>query len=157
VRLPDLGPRGEGWVALQVVLFVAVALAGTAGPAWAGTARTVGLAAGSILVASGGLLAVRGVLDLRENLSPVPRPREGGRLVDSGVYGLVRHPIYAGITLAAVGWGLAAASLAALGLAHVLGVFFDLKSRREEAWLLAAYPGYAAYRSRVRKLIPFVY
>jgi protein-S-isoprenylcysteine O-methyltransferase Ste14 len=35
--------------------------------------------------------------------------------------------------------------------------FFDLKARREEAWLLAAYPGYAAYRRRVRKLFPFVY
>ena len=34
-RLPSLGPRGEGWVAIQVVLFVLLAVAGSAGPAWA--------------------------------------------------------------------------------------------------------------------------
>jgi protein-S-isoprenylcysteine O-methyltransferase Ste14 len=38
-----------------------------------------------------------------------------------------------------------------------LGLFFDLKSRREEAWLLGAYPAYADYRRRVRKLVPLVY
>jgi protein-S-isoprenylcysteine O-methyltransferase Ste14 len=41
--------------------------------------------------------------------------------------------------------------------ALLLGCFFDLKARREEAWLLDAYPGYAAYRARVRKLVPFIY
>ena len=47
--------------------------------------------------------------------------------------------------------------LAALGVAGLLLAFFDVKARREEAWLVAAYPGYAAYRRRVRKLVPLVY
>ncbi len=98
-----------------------------------------------------------GLVGLRENLTVVPRPIEGGRLIDSGVYGMVRHPIYTGIITAALGWGLATASPAALVSAVLLGAFFDLKARREEAWLLAAYPGYAAYRARVRKLVPFIY
>jgi protein-S-isoprenylcysteine O-methyltransferase Ste14 len=100
---------------------------------------------------------VAGVVDLRENLTAVPRPVEGGRLIDTGAYGMVRHPIYTGIVAAAIGWGLATASPAALVAAALLGGFFDLKSRREEAWLLAAYPDYAAYRERVRKLVPFIY
>ena len=98
-----------------------------------------------------------GIVGLRENLTAVPRPVEGGRLIDSGVYGLVRHPIYAGIVTAGIGWGLAMASPAALAASIVLGGFFDLKARREEAWLAAAYPGYAAYQARVRKLVPFIY
>ena len=36
-------------------------------------------------------------------------------------------------------------------------VFFDVKARREEAWLVAAYPAYEDYRRRVRKLLPFIY
>ena len=44
-----------------------------------------------------------------------------------------------------------------MAIAGVLFVFFDVKARREEAWLVAAFPGYAAYRRRVRKLIPLVY
>ena len=41
--------------------------------------------------------------------------------------------------------------------AALLLVFFDIKSRREEAWLVARFPAYADYRRRVRKLIPFIY
>jgi protein-S-isoprenylcysteine O-methyltransferase Ste14 len=156
-RLPDLGPRGEGWVALQVALFALLALAGTVGPAWADPWLAAGRVAGGILVAAGLVIAALGLLGLRENLTAVPRPVEGGRLVDTGVYGLVRHPIYTGIIAAAVGWGLLAASPPALVVAIGLGIFFDLKSRREEAWLLDAYPAYAGYRRRVRKLIPLVY
>jgi protein-S-isoprenylcysteine O-methyltransferase Ste14 len=36
-------------------------------------------------------------------------------------------------------------------------VLIEVKVRQEEQWLLERFPGYAAYRRRVRKLIPFVY
>jgi protein-S-isoprenylcysteine O-methyltransferase Ste14 len=156
-RLPDLGPRGEGWVAIQAVLFFLLAVAGTLGPAWGEPWLGLARVAGTALVVVGIAVAGLGLVGLRENLTAVPRPIDGGRLVDTGVYGLVRHPIYTGIIVAALGWGLVSASPASLAVAVILGLFFDVKSRREEAWLLAAYPGYAAYRRRVRKLIPFVY
>ena len=156
-RLPALGPRGEGWVALQVVGFACVGAAGLLGPAWGEPWRGVALVSGAVLVVAGAVIAVLGVVGLRENLTAVPRPIEGGRLIDTGVYGMVRHPIYTGIITAALGWGLATASPAALVAAVLLGAFFDLKARREEAWLIAAYPGYAAYRARVPKLVPLIY
>jgi protein-S-isoprenylcysteine O-methyltransferase Ste14 len=156
-RLPDLGPRGEGWVAAQVVLFVAIAAAGAAGPVWGGVPRTIGVGAGAVLIGLGGLLAVRGVLDLRENLTPFPRPMAGARLVETGAYHLVRHPIYGGLIIAAAGWGLLTASPLALVGAILLAGFFDLKSRREELWLADTFAGYPDYRNRTRRLIPWVY
>lgn len=156
-RLPSLGPRGEGWVALQGVIFLGVAGAGLLGPAWGDPWRVPGGLVGAGVIGLGAVVAGLGLVGLRENLTAVPRPVEGGRLIDSGVYGLVRHPIYAGIVTAGLGWGLATASPAAILASALLGAFFDLKSRREEAWLLAAYPGYTAYRARVRKLVPFIY
>jgi protein-S-isoprenylcysteine O-methyltransferase Ste14 len=156
-RLPDLGPRGEGWFAAQVVLFIVIAAAGVAGPAWGGTARTAGVAGGALLICLGGLLAVRGVLDLREYLTPFPKPMAGARLVEAGAYGLVRHPIYGGLIVAAVGWGLVMASPPALLGAALLAAFFDLKSRREELWLADMFADYPDYRSRTRRLIPWVY
>lgn len=156
-RLPSLGPRGEGWVALQGIGLIGAGLAGLLGPAWGDPWRAAGLVVGAGLIVLGAVGAVLGVVGLRENLTAVPRPVEGGRLIESGVYGLVRHPIYTGIITAALGWGLATASPAALLVAVLLGGLFDLKARREEAWLLAAYPAYAAYRARVRKLVPFLY
>ncbi len=156
-RLPDLGPRGEGYVALQGVLLLAIAAAATLGPAWAGAARLATSAVGLGLLAAGGALLVRGIVDLRENLTPFPRPRDDNRLVEAGAYRLVRHPLYGGGVLGALGIGLVAASPASIGLAIVLATLFDLKSRREEAWLVERHPGYAAYRERTRRLIPWLY
>jgi len=157
-RLPSLGPRGEGWVALQLGLVLAIALAGiAAGNAWGGAAALVAAIAGLVLIVAGGLLAVRGLLDLGAGLTPFPKPRDGAALVTHGVYRLARHPVYGGLVLAAAGYGLVLASPIALVLAAVLFGFFDLKSRREELWLADRYPGYADYRAHTRRLIPGVY
>jgi protein-S-isoprenylcysteine O-methyltransferase Ste14 len=156
-RLPDLGPRGEGWFVAQVGLFAVIAASGAAGPAWGGAGRAVSLVIGAILAGCGGLLALRGVLDLRDSLTPFPRPMEGARLVETGAYRYARHPIYGGLILGALGWGLATASPPALGAALLLAGFFSLKSRREEIWLAESYPEYPAYRSHTRRLIPWVY
>jgi protein-S-isoprenylcysteine O-methyltransferase Ste14 len=156
-RLPSLGGRGEGWFLLQLVLFAAIAAAGLVGPAWGGVARTVGEVLGAVLVIAGGLLSLRGVLDLRENLTPFPKPLPGASLVDSGSYGLVRHPIYGGLILGAAGWGLFTASALAVLMAVCLAVFFDLKSRREELWLAEQFPDYGAYRRRTRRMLPRIY
>ncbi len=156
-RLPDLGRRGEGWFLLQLVLFGAIAAAGASGPAWSGWPELAGLALGGILICCGGVFALRGVLDLRESLTPFPRPLDGAHLVESGAYRLARHPIYGGLILGALGWGLMRASPLALLGALALAVFFDLKSRREEIWLSERYEDYPAYRSRTRRLLPWVY
>lgn len=156
-HLPTLGPRGEGWVLVQGVLLVAIAAAGLLGPAWGGDLRVLTSAAGLVFVTAGGILAVRGVVDLREALTPLPYPRDDARLVETGAYRLVRHPIYGGLILGAAGWGLLTASPAALVGSGVLFAFFDLKSRREEAWLGRTYDGYEAYRARTRRFFPLAY
>jgi protein-S-isoprenylcysteine O-methyltransferase Ste14 len=156
-RLPSLGPRGEGWVVLQFLLLAGLAVAGLLGPGWSGTIRTVTSVLGLALLAAGGLLAVRGLIDLRHALTPLPYPREDADLVDSGAYRLVRHPIYGGIVLGAAGWALLTASIAAVVLAVVVGAFFDLKSRREEVWLVFRHAGYQAYRQRTKRLVPWLY
>ena len=157
-HLPDLGPRGEGWVLVQGILFVLIAAAGTLPPAWDGPARAASVVLGVILVGCGGVLALLGSRDLNVggSFTAVPKPRATGSLVETGVYARVRHPIYGGIVLAAVGWGLACASPVSLLLAAVLLGFFFLKSAREEIWLAERFPDYPAYRARTRRFIPFV-
>jgi protein-S-isoprenylcysteine O-methyltransferase Ste14 len=157
---PALGPRGEGWVAIQAVLFAAIGLAGIAAPgAWTGPAAGAAIVAGLLLVAAGGALATAALFGLRDGdaLTAVPHPLDEARLVESGPYRLVRHPIYGGLVLAAFGWGLVRASLPALAGATILFAFFDLKRRREEAWLRERFPDYAAYATRTRRLIPWLY
>ena len=156
-NLPALGPRGEGWVAIQFVLLGAIGLAALAGPAWDGSARWVTTVAGFALAITGLAMAMLGLRDLGANLTPLPYPRDAARLVESGIYARVRHPIYGGIIIGGIGWGLATASPIALLLAGALFAFFVLKSRREEAWLTARFPNYPDYRRRTRALIPFLF
>jgi len=156
-RLPDLGPHGEGWVAIQVGLFGLLAVAGSAGPAWGDPWLAVGRAAGVLFVAAGIGIAVLGLVGLRENLTAVPRPIEGGRLIDTGVYGMVRHPIYSGGLFACLGIALMVSGWLTYLYVAALFVLLDFKSRREERWLVQKFPGYPAYQRRVRKLVPFVY
>lgn len=155
--LPSLGPRGEGWVVLQFVLLGLIAAAGWLARANVdGLLSIVALVAGMALIAIGGFMAVRGVVDLRDALTPLPHPRPDAELVETGIYAHARHPIYGGLILASVGWGLVTASPIALVLAAALAGFFVLKSMREEAWLIGHYPEYAAYRTRTKRFIPWI-
>ena len=114
-------------------------------------------AAGGLLCVAGLGFAVLGSIALGRNLSPFPKPKEKSTLVESGIFSVVRHPIYSGLSLAAFGWSLIWNSVAALVAALLLLAFFDIKARCEEPWLEEKFPGYIAYKSRVKKLIPFVY
>ena len=96
-------------------------------------------------------------LRLGKSLTPLPHPRDDAELTINGPYRLVRHPIYSGLIMASPGWALWLNGWLTLVYALMLFVFFDIKSRREETCLTTRYRDYAAYRQRVRKLIPFVY
>jgi protein-S-isoprenylcysteine O-methyltransferase Ste14 len=79
------------------------------------------------------------------------------RIVDTGPYGLVRHPIYTGVILALVGLAAMKATPAALLGAALITLSFWLKARFEEGFLSAelGQEAYAAYRRRVPMLVPF--
>jgi protein-S-isoprenylcysteine O-methyltransferase Ste14 len=164
-RLPDLGPRGEGWVVLQAVLLAVLGVAGLLGlagagdffgPAWSGPARVATAVLGVGLALIGANQVRRGTRDLGANLTPLPHPSADAQLVETGIYAKVRHPIYGGIVLGGVGWAFLAASPAALVLAAILVPFFWLKSSVEERWLEQRFVGYDAYRGRTRRFIAWL-
>ncbi len=142
---------------IQFVLLGLVAVLGPIGAASRGSYSVVLATLGGLLVLAGLVLAGKGLVDLRDALTPLPHPREGATLVSHGAYRIVRHPIYGGIILGCAGYSLVLGSPAALlASCGVLG-FFRLKSAREEVWLRQRYPGYDDYAHRVRRLIPFLY
>lgn len=153
------GRRGEWYVLAQAGLFLLVALGPRTAawlPAWPDALRAASRVVGAALMAGGGLWIVAGAAGLGRGLTALPYPKDGGTLIDTGTFAFVRHPMYCGGIWAAVGWALCTRSLLTLAYAAVLTVFFDVKASREERWLSAAFPGYAAYQMRVRKLMPFV-
>jgi protein-S-isoprenylcysteine O-methyltransferase Ste14 len=157
-RIPSLGPRGEGWVALQLVLLAAIAVSAIgAGVPVSGSVEAAAMAVGFVVLVGGLAIFGLGIAALGSSLSPLPAPIPTGVLVDRGVYRFMRHPIYTGLVVAAVGGSIYAVSPLALGLTVVLAVVLDLKSRREEAWLRERFVGYAAYAARTKRFVPGLY
>lgn len=141
------------WVSAQMALIVAWAYllfaTGEWPPAW-DTAVP-----GAALALAGGAVAVWAVAALGWAVSPLPEPRPGTRLVDTGPFRWVRHPIYAGLVLGMLGVSVFVGSAQAAAGAAALGVLLWFKARYEESRLRLAVTGYVAYQRRVRgRLIP---
>lgn len=82
----------------------------------------------------------------------------GQRVVDSGPYGLVRHPLYAASLLLWLATPLALGSWIALPLFVLLTPFYVLRAMNEEQQLTRELKGYATYCKRTPfRLIPFVW
>ena len=131
------------------MLLLGIAAAAIAGRSWPDAGTPLRVVAGALVLIAGAVFAVAGSRTLGPSLTPLPRPREGAAFRDDGIYGLVRHPIYGGVLLIAVGVSLLSSPVAFVPTA-LLVVLFEGKARREEAWLLDRYEGYGEYRERVR-------
>lgn len=83
------------------------------------------------------------------------QPERGHALVDTGVYAVVRHPMYAGIIPVLIGMCLWLESYAGALLALVPVGILAARIVLEERFLRRALPGYDAYTTRVRwRLLP---
>ncbi len=146
--------RGEPWVVAQFALLGLILVTPHRGPVWPRAlvwpARPLGLLA----MVGGGWLTRRAFADLGESLTPLPRPKDGSVLVREGIYAEVRHPIYSGLLLIALGWATLMTSTTRLALAGALAALLSAKARREELWLEEQYADYAAYREEVPGLFP---
>ena len=154
------GARGE-WLVVGQLLLMGLVFFGPrtvlGHPAWVFPFPRACPAVGGVLMVAGGALLLAGLIRLGPGLTPLPFPKEGADLVQTGPFALVRHPMYSGGLVLAVGWALYVQGWLTLGYVVALFVFLDAKSRREERWLAEKFPTYAAYQLRVRKLVPFIY
>jgi protein-S-isoprenylcysteine O-methyltransferase Ste14 len=140
--------RGGRWVAAQFVLMGIVLGAGFLPPGWPDSVSSLLAALGAVLSLLAALLGVWAWRTLDRSATAYPRPREGGRLIESGPYEFVRHPIYVAGLLFFVGYALATSPTAFVPLA-ALAVLWRNKAAYEEELLVARYPDYWAYRERV--------
>lgn len=85
--------------------------------------------------------------------------RDNHRLITSGIFAYMRHPAYAGAMILSFGVPLALLSKVGLVLAVAIGIPARLHRMNHEDRVLSSQLGqeYAAYASRVKKLIPFLY
>jgi len=97
---------------------------------------------------------------LRENayLSRTIEVQTGQRVIDTGVYGVVRHPMYAATLLLFLAMPLVLGSLPSFVLFLLYPAIIAKRIHNEENVLERDLPGYAAYKERVKyKVVPFVW
>lgn len=97
---------------------------------------------------------------LRENawLSRTIGVQEGQTVVDTGLYGIVRHPMYTATITLFLSMPLVLGSWPALVIFLIYPVLIAKRIRNEEAVLTKELAGYAAYKEKVRwRMIPLIW
>ena len=97
---------------------------------------------------------------LRENvyLSRVVEVQEGQHVIDTGLYGIVRHPMYSAVTLLYLAMPLVLGSWWALLVMSPCILLLATRIKNEEQVLHQGLPGYTDYTKRVRyRMIPWVW
>ncbi len=97
---------------------------------------------------------------LRENayLSRTIKEQHGQKVIDTGLYGIVRHPMYSATVLLFLVMPLVLGSIISFFVFLLYPILIAFRIRGEEQLLEAELPGYAEYKEKVKyRLLPFVW
>lgn len=151
-------PRQKVIQAVATAAFLACFLIPALDHRLRGSALPLGaVALGDVLVVTGQLIIFR---TFRENTfaSATVELAEEQRVIDTGPYRLVRHPMYSGGIVFGLGLPLALGSLRGLVGVVLLTLAIVWRLQNEEVFLRESLPGYDAYRQRTPyRLVPGVW
>ncbi len=91
---------------------------------------------------------------LNKNLSPFPTPKEDSKLVTTGIFAFLRHPIYTGILITTFFLAVYLQSGFKLIIVFFLAILFYFKSAFEEKKLLQKFPEYKNYKKHTGRFWP---
>ena len=112
---------------------------------------------GTVFTIIGLVIAVIARKTLADNWSATIDLKKDHKLITTGIYSYIRHPIYTGILLMGLGTVLVSPTLiVALIFLFIFGSFL-FRIKNEEALMTKTFPKeYPSYKKRVKALIPFV-
>jgi protein-S-isoprenylcysteine O-methyltransferase Ste14 len=109
---------------------------------------------GIAMIAIGVVTLFAGFRGLGKSLTANPVPNADGVLVTTGIYSIVRHPIYLGLLIITLGLVISSGVWSQIIVWIALAVLLSYKMRWEEVLLSAKYKGYAVYMTKVPGLVP---
>lgn len=109
---------------------------------------------GVLFIAPGLIIIYFGIKQLGGSLTVHPQPKSDAKLIETGLYKVVRHPIYTGLLLATFGSVVQSMAVVKLFVWLILVVVLNYKARWEEKLLSATYANYADYMTRTGRFVP---
>ncbi|MBP6620556.1 MAG: isoprenylcysteine carboxylmethyltransferase family protein [Leadbetterella sp.] len=107
-----------------------------------------------ILSILGFVIVLVSLFNLDKSLTAFPTPKSNSELITTGLYHIVRHPIYTGILLTVFGYSLYSQSISRLVISYLLLILFYFKTNYEEQKLVLKYPDYKTYKLRTGRFLP---
>ena len=108
---------------------------------------------GIVISIKGLVIVIKALIDLGDNLTPLPYPIKDSILVKTKSYKYIRHPLYKGILLISLGICISSKSLIHFLLFLSLAFILRLKAKKEEEKLKSKFPEYKKYIEAVPAII----
>ena len=105
---------------------------------------------GILIIIIAFIIMLVSIKDLGRNLSPFPRPIKNSNLVTTGIYRLLRHPMYYSLIFISIGVCIIKLSIYYLFLTISLALIIKFKIALEEKYLMKKFKNYLLYKNEVK-------
>lgn len=105
---------------------------------------------GNLIIMISSFVMLISIKELGKNLSPFPKPIKNGNLITSGIYALMRHPMYYSLISISFGVFITKLSFYYLSLTICLVLLIKFKIILEEKHLNTKFKNYLLYKQKVK-------
>lgn len=110
-----------------------------------------------IVMALASMIAMWAILLINKYMNVAPDVVKNARLIRSGPYKFIRHPMYLSVFVITLCWLIDYFTYVRMAVALILFVIMISKIKYEEGLLKEAFPEYESYISQTKRFIPFIY
>ncbi len=103
------------------------------------------------------IIRVSAMNTLNKNFSIAIEAKNDGKLIETGIYKQIRHPLYLAVMLMVIGSALIFSCMVAWFFVALTFAGVIIRIRKEESFLMEQFPEYSAYMVRSKKMLPFIY
>ena len=112
---------------------------------------------GWVIIFIGLLIGIIAVVSYGQMVTANPYPLKEVQLRTSGIYGVIRHPMYLAALVFVIGWCILFFSYYCNYLSVIYFAFLMIKIKFEESQLVEKFPDYKTYQKKSSRLFPLIY